>query len=214
MQDDQQPVNPPTEPVEQESPEQEAPQTMEPVTEEEQTMTEADGMDTSEVQGIEETPDAETSEEEEVDAASDSEEPQRTADINPGTGQALDIMTIENMINAQMVDIEKMKEEMKLVKSSYDDTFKNDAKFKELDDKAREAGKVKNTYKQTLLKEPAVAELSNKLDGLKGEVKDLQDGLSDYLREYYRLSGMTQFETKDGEVLQIVNVFKLVKQAK
>ena len=160
-----------------------------------------------------------SSEEEEAESNDDIDgSAQRTSDVSAArsnsTNQALDLMTIENMINAQMVDIAKLKDDMKIVKDSYDDAFRNDSKYKELDDKAKETAKMRNTYKQTLLKDPAVAELSNKLDGFKGEVKDMQEALSDYLREYYRLSGMTQFETKDGEMLQIVNVFKLVKQAK
>ena len=161
-----------------------------------------------------------SSEEEEAESNDDIDgsNVQKTSDVSAArsnsTNQALDLMTIENMINAQMVDIAKLKDDMKIVKDSYDDAFRNDSKYKEFDDKAKEAAKMRNTYKQTLLKDPAVAELSNKLDGFKGEVKDMQEALSDYLREYYRLSGMTQFETKDGEMLQIVNVFKLVKQAK
>lgn len=128
------------------------------------------------------------------------------------TDAALSVMRIEDMINRQLADISKMREEMKMVHDSFEDSFKNDAKFREFDDKAKEAAKQKNAYKQAMLKEPALAELSNKLDQLKGEVKDMQMALSDYLREYSRVTGLMQFETEDGQVLEIVQVYKLVKK--
>jgi len=43
-------------------------------------------------------------------------------------------------------------------------------------------------------------------------LKDLQNALSDYLREYQRLSGSNEIEGDDGEVREIVYVAKLVKR--
>lgn len=133
-------------------------------------------------------------------------------DVTEESSQALSILQVEEYINQQMKDIGKMREEMKMIKSSVDDTFQNDAQYKEFEEKAKEAAKNKNAYKKQMMNDPAVAELVNKLDGMKAEVKDMQVALSDYLREYNRISGMNQFETHDGEMLEIVNTFKLVKK--
>lgn len=131
--------------------------------------------------------------------------------LNPQQ-QALSIMSVEEKINTTLSDLSKLKEETREVKSSYDDHFNNDAKYRELHEKVQEANKLKTQYKQEMAKQPAIAELGEKLTGMKSEQKDLQEALSDYLREYNRLSGATQFETNDGDILQIVNTFKLVKQ--
>lgn len=158
---------------------------------------------------------------EEVDTTEDIDEAQEEAeedetDVQPAhspeTAQAMGILQVEEYINQQMADIAKLREEMRLVKSTVDDSFQNDAQYRELETKSKEAAKVKNTYKKQMMNDPAVAEQSNKLDGMKAEIRDMSVALSDYLREYNRLTGMSQFETRDGEVLEIVNVFKLVKK--
>ena len=63
------------------------------------------------------------------------------------------------------------------------------------------------------MKRPDVAALAGKLKSLKSEKKELQEGLSDYLREYQRLSGSNEIEGEDGEIRQIVYVAKLVKKS-
>ena len=49
---------------------------------------------------------------------------------------------------------------------------------------------------------------------MKSEQSELKTGLSDYLREYQRLSGSNEIEGEDGEVREIVYVAKLVKKSK
>ncbi len=133
-------------------------------------------------------------------------------DLRPESQTALSLLQVEDYINQQMKDITKLRGEMKEIKSSVDDTFQNDAQYREFEDKAKEAAKNKNAYKKQMMNDPAVSELVTKLDGMKADVKDMQIALSDYLREYNRISGMSQFETADGEMLEIVNTFKLVKK--
>lgn len=94
-----------------------------------------------------------------------------------------------------------------------DDIFGNDEVFKEHDKKAKEASKVRSGTKQQILKRPDVADLANKLQALKSEQMELKEGLSDYLREYHRLSGSTEIEGEDGEVREIVYMAKLVKKS-
>lgn len=129
-----------------------------------------------------------------------------------GRNKALDIMQIENMINTQMVDIDKKRDEVKLLKGSFDDAFKNDAKYREFDDKVKEANRLKTTYKQAMMKDPAIAQANSAFLNGRDELKDMQMALSDYLKEYHRVTGLTQFETADGTMLEIVQSFKLVKK--
>ena len=42
---------------------------------------------------------------------------------------------------------------------------------------------------------------------------ELNEGLSDYLREYQRLSGSNEIEGEDGELRTIVYVAKLVRKS-
>jgi hypothetical protein len=47
---------------------------------------------------------------------------------------------------------------------------------------------------------------------MKEELADLQDSLSDYLREYQRTTGSNVFVGDNGEELEIVHVTKLVRR--
>jgi seryl-tRNA synthetase len=94
----------------------------------------------------------------------------------------------------------------------FEDSFANDANYKELNDKAKEANRLKNAAKQQILRSPAIQELSNKVKAMKEELADLQDSLSDYLREYQRTTGSNVFVGDNGEELEIVHVTKLVRR--
>lgn len=43
---------------------------------------------------------------------------------------------------------------------------------------------------------------------------DLEQSISDYLREYQKVSGSNQLETDDGQILEIVQVTKVVRKSK
>jgi hypothetical protein len=143
-------------------------------------------------------------------SASTASEDDEDASPSAGKNKALDIMQIENMINSQMVDIDKKRDDVKLLKSTFDDAFKNDAKYREFDDKVKEANRLKTTYKQAMMKDAAIAQANSAFLNGRDELKDMQMALSDYLKEYHRVTGLTQFETSDGQMLEIVQSFKLV----
>jgi hypothetical protein len=148
----------------------------------------------------------------EMMSASTASEDDEDASPSAGKNKALDIMQIENMINSQMVDIDKKRDDVKLLKSTFDDAFKNDAKYREFDDKVKEANRLKTTYKQAMMKDAAIAQANSAFLNGRDELKDMQMALSDYLKEYHRVTGLTQFETSDGQMLEIVQSFKLVKK--
>jgi len=155
---------------------------------------------------IDEDPEPEPS----VNSSVEAEDGEETGSAN--TQKALSILQVEDLINRQMADIEKMRDESKMMRSAFEDAFKNDAKFREFDEKTKEAGKLKKQYVEGMKKDPAIANAEQQYNVKKDELKDAQVGLSEYLKEYNRISGMTQFETKDGQMLEIVQTFKLVKR--
>lgn len=127
---------------------------------------------------------------------------------------SLRLLDVEGIIKRHLVDIEKLQAEIKDQRSMFEDSFNNDANYKSLADKAKEANRQKNAAKQVLLKTPAMRELDEKIKSEKEELSEMQQAVSDYLLEYQRLSGSSQFETDNGEVLEIVQVTKLVRKSK
>lgn len=122
------------------------------------------------------------------------------------------IMSLENMINGYLMDLEKLQKDLKEQSSMLKDVFENDAEYAAASEKAREVQKMKKEIKDKLISDPSVALLDAKVSDLKAEVKDARQALSDYLHQYYLESGLTQITDSAGEVREIVTSVKLVKK--
>lgn len=122
------------------------------------------------------------------------------------------IMSLENMINGYILDLDKLQKDLKEQSSMLKDSLENDADYAAISEKAQEAQKMKKEAKDKLLQDPAISLLDAKVNDLKSEVKDVRQALSDYLQQYYRESGLTQITAADGEVRELVATVKLVKK--
>lgn len=123
------------------------------------------------------------------------------------------LVKIEEMIKTHISQIEQLGDEIGKYRDMVNDIFTNDGIFQEHDKVAKEAGRVRANTKKQIMKRADVADISNKLQDLRSEQKELQEGLSDYLREYQRLSGSNEIEGEDGQMREIVFVAKLVKRS-
>lgn len=122
------------------------------------------------------------------------------------------LINLESMIKTHISAISRLQEELKKHREMLDDIFTNDPTYQEHDKKAKEASKVKQSTRQEILKRPQVATLSEKVKGFRNELKETKDALSDYLREFQRMSGVNEIEDEGGELHEIVFVAKLVKR--
>ena len=139
-------------------------------------------------------------------------DPEEPVQISNSSDAAL-LLKIEEMIKTHITQISELTEQITERKDMLEDIFKNDETFQAHDKAAKEAAKIRSGTKQQIMKKPQVADLAAKLKDLKMEKSELQDGLSDYLREYQRLSGSNEIEGEDGEVREIVYVAKLVRKS-
>lgn len=149
------------------------------------------------------------------------DEPTEVTDV-PQTPQAPEapdnsaqvLIDLENLIKTHITGIEKRRSELKTQREMLASALGNDASYKEAEDKAKEAGKAKAAIKSQIMKQPANATLGEKVKELAAEIKEMDGALSEYLREYQRMSGANEIEGEDGEVREIVYVAKLVKKSK
>ena len=142
----------------------------------------------------------------------DDQQPQTAAE-KPAENDAVLLLRIEEIIKTHMSQIDTLQEDITKRKDMLNDIFTNDETYQEHDKIAKEAAKVRTGTKQQIMKRPDAADLSNQLKSLKSEQKELKEGLSDYLREYQRLSGSNEIEGEDGELREIVYTAKLVKKS-
>ena len=76
--------------------------------------------------------------------------------------------------------------------------------------KMKEVNKIKSQTKAQIMNQPSVLQLSNKIKNARSEIKERQGALSDYLKEYQRMTGATEIEGRDGKIREIVNDAKLI----
>lgn len=123
------------------------------------------------------------------------------------------LLKIEEMIKTHMSQIDSLQEEITKYRDMFNDIFINDETFQEHDKVAKEASRIRSNTKKQIMKRGDVADMFNKLQDFRLEQKELQEGLSDYLREYQRLSGSNEIEGEDGEIREIIYVAKLVRRS-
>jgi len=139
-------------------------------------------------------------------------------DISPpadeSTSQDASVMlNLEQMIKNHLTQIDKTKENLKKHQEMLDDIFLNDPTYQEHDKKAKEAARIKNATKSEVLKRTDVADLNAKVREMKITVKEAQGALTEYVREYQRLSGVNEITDEKGNVLEIVYTVKLVRKS-
>lgn len=139
------------------------------------------------------------------------DEDKSTEDIKEVSNTQL-IMNLESLIKNLMQTLDKEQAEVGTFQDTLNDIFENDETFKEHSKLAKEAAKVKSGTKRQILKQPQAADLDNKIRTLKSEIKENKASLSDYLREYQRMSGINEIEGVDGELMEIVYDARLVRK--
>ena len=130
----------------------------------------------------------------------------------PVQSQSEVLMNMEGLIRNHLSAIRKLQEELTKQKEMLDDILANDPTYQEHLNAANEAAKTKTATKAQVLKQPQAADLDKKIKDIKVEMKENQGSLSDYLSEYSRLSGLTEIEDDEGNMMQISFSAKLTKR--
>lgn len=129
----------------------------------------------------------------------------------PALSAADDFLNLETLIRNYVAQISQIKENLKKQKDLHADSFQSDAVYKQHEEKAKEAAKVKSETKREILKQPALAAIAEKIADFRTEIKELEDTLSDYLVQYQKQTGFNEIDLGDGETMIIVQTAKLVK---
>ena len=127
------------------------------------------------------------------------------------TNQALNLLSVESLINSSTSRFDVLDKEYKEQKSMLDAILENDTEFQEASIEASKLGKLKTIAKQKVLLRPESAHLVEKIGDYQNQLKELKTAMSDYLAQYVALSGSTQIEGPDGVLRQIIYTAKLVK---
>ncbi len=133
-----------------------------------------------------------------------SDEPQSAAEL---------VVSLTNLINANLKEINGIEEEMAKHKEMVDTVLDNDATYKQHAEAAKEASRIKTNTKKEIFKRPDVKHVVEKLNELKENLADTREELSNYIQEYATTSGQNYFEAEDGTIQEIVYVARLRRKA-
>lgn len=127
--------------------------------------------------------------------------------------QAELVISLTNLINANLSEIDNIEKELARNKEMVDSVLENDSTFKQHAEAAKEASRIKTNTKKEIFKRPDVKHVVEKLTELKENLADTKDELSNYIQEYSQASGQNYFEAEDGSIQEIVYIAKLRRKA-
>ncbi len=119
--------------------------------------------------------------------------------------------SLESLIRENLAKIDRLNQEANQHREMVDSVLANDETYKQHEEAAKAAAKVKNTTRQEILKRPDVSHVDAKLKEVTAEIKEIKESMNSYLQEYRRLSGSDEIETPNG-AMQIVYKAVLVKR--
>jgi len=125
---------------------------------------------------------------------------------------SMTIVELTTLINRYESDMKKMRDNLKIQSGMLRDAVEGDAAYHELDVQSKDLNKKKSEIKQKVMKTPAMEAVVAKIDEFKSELNDAKEMLSGYLEEYQRVSGTNIIEGENGEIKEIVPMYKLVKR--
>jgi predicted RNase H-like nuclease (RuvC/YqgF family) len=130
-----------------------------------------------------------------------------------GADQANALLNLEELIKNHIDSIDKLKLELKNQREMLEDSFNSNPTYREHVEKVKDVTKAKNSVRQEIAKQPAVAQLNQKVKDLRFDMNEKSKTLSDLLQDYHEQTGASSIETRDGKVLEIVSTAKLVRRS-
>jgi hypothetical protein len=122
------------------------------------------------------------------------------------------LLELEATIKNHISLIDKNKAELKKQREMLESALLNDETYRLHTEEAKKSAKTKALTKYQIMQLPANKGLADKVKDLASQTRELDSALSDYLREYMRMSGTNEIETDEGEVREIIYVAKLVRK--
>lgn len=119
-------------------------------------------------------------------------------------------LSLENLIRGHLGTLEKLKVQVAEQSDMLNNVLANDPTYKQHEEDAKKATKVKTSTKAEIMKRPEVMQVSNKIKAAREEQKEQQQTLSELLAEYQRTTGLDSIEMEDGKVKKIVTTARLV----
>ncbi len=135
-------------------------------------------------------------------------------DQPPASGNAAQVLLdMEQLIKTNVGNIDRGKAELKKLREMLSSALENDETYRLHNEEAKKAAKQKSATKTQIMQQSQNKQLAEKVKDIAVQIKEADGALSDYLREYGRMSGANEIETDDGQIREIVYIAKLIKKS-
>lgn len=113
------------------------------------------------------------------------------------------------IIQRQMIEIDRLKGEKKNQREMLQNIVENSKEFDEKEEVRKVAAREAKLAKDKVLVTPEATQIIVKMDDITGEIKELQESLSNHLMVYHTKTGKRTFEDAEGNERTIVYAYKV-----
>lgn len=109
---------------------------------------------------------------------------------------------LQNVIERNVSELKRLKEELKLKRESLKSVLENDAELSEAQAQAEIASQQLKERKATLQNNPQSTSLKAQIAEVNQEKKEVEEALNNHLLNYYSLTNSMSIDTSDGDQLE------------
>lgn len=121
------------------------------------------------------------------------------AEVAASNQVAETLTSLQNLIERQANELNRLSEELKQKRESLKSFFENDTQLGEAEAKAEVVSQEVKTRRSQLQTEPQVTSLRVQIGELNDQKKEIEETLSNHLINYHQITNSTSFDTSDGD---------------
>lgn len=122
-----------------------------------------------------------------------------TDEVADSDDLAQTLTSLQNIIERNAEEVQDLKKQLKEKRELLRNVFENDAQLAEAKAQVDSFSTQLKERKSKLQTDPQVTSLKAQIGELREQQKEIEEGLSNHLVNYYQLTNSTSFDTSDGD---------------
>ncbi len=124
---------------------------------------------------------------------------QALEETNQGSDVATTLVSLQNVIERNANELDRINEELKIQRQSLKNIFENDENLAAAEHQAQEVTQKVKERKSELKNSLEANQLQSDITDLSTQKKEVQEALNNHLLNYYQMTGSKMFDTSTGE---------------
>lgn len=122
-------------------------------------------------------------------------------DVSSVTGDQVGetLVALQNVIERNAIELDRINEELKLLRDSLKSIFENDTTLSEVEEKASQVVQQVKERKAQLQSTLEVNQLKSQIADASSRMKEVKEALNNHLVNLFKLTGIQTFDTSTGD---------------